>query len=322
VSNPGDAGVVSFVSPKRSTFREALTVLCIGAFLITGGAAGCVENTPPKESVESLRAKSPTLRDKVRLRIGVRETLPFLSYRDPNTGVRSGFEVEIARSLASDLGFTDDKIDWVTVTDVQSRMHVLQANQADIVVASLTMTTDRPVDFAGPYLVVPQAILVHKQRTKQIESIADLRAPDFKICVGISSTSARALDARDIKPEVLNDGLQCIEGMKSNKFDAYSSDLQILGSVLATDPERFEILKLIVSDAEERIGVAVPQGDKPLRDLIAYFLNRWLVGPQPSPWMRAYDQTIGPHLDVKYRSQPRVDGPPVLVDYDSKAQPK
>jgi glutamate transport system substrate-binding protein len=307
---------------KRHALREALTSVCISAFLVTGGAAACVETKAPKESVETLRAKSPTLRDKLRLRIGVRETLPFLSYRDPDTGVRSGFEVEVAKGLAADLGYTADKIDWVTVTDVQSRMHVLQANQADIVVASLTMTTDRPVDFAGPYLVIPQAVLVHKQRTQKVESIADLKAADFKICVGISSTSAKALEERGIKPEVLNDGLMCIEGMKANKFDGYSSDLQVLASVLATDPDRFEILKLIVSNAEERIGVAVPQGDTALRDLIAYFLNRWLVGPQPSPWMRAYDHTIGPHLDAKYRSQPRVDRPPVLVDYDSKAQPK
>ncbi|GIH05477.1 glutamate-binding protein [Rhizocola hellebori] len=305
-----------------SKLRDALTVLCIGAFLITGAAAACVENKDPKESVQSLRAKSPTLRDKVRLRIGVRETLPFLSYRDPSTGIRSGFEVELARGIASDLGFTEEKIDWVPVTDVQSRMHVLQANQADIVVASLTMAPDRPVDFAGPYLVMPQAILVHKQRTKRVESIADLKAPDFKTCVGISSTSAKALEAKGIKPELVNDGLMCIDGMTSNKYDAYSSDLQVLASVLARDPDKFEILKLLVSDAEERIGVAVPQGDTALRDLVAYFLNRWLIGPQPSPWMRAYDRTIGPHLEAKYRSQPRVDKPPVLVDYDSKAQPR
>uniref|UniRef100_UPI003671C1C8 transporter substrate-binding domain-containing protein n=1 Tax=Plantactinospora solaniradicis TaxID=1723736 RepID=UPI003671C1C8 len=291
-------------------------------FLALGGVAACVEQNDPKRTVESLREKSPTLRDKVRLRVGVRETLPYLSFRDPNTGVRSGFEIEIAKALAADLGFSEERIDWVTVTNVQNRMHVLQANQADMVVASLTMLADRPVDFAGPYQLVPQAVMVNKQHTKRIDTVTDLRAPDIIVCTGIGSTSSQALEAKGIRLELVNDREQCIEGMKSGRYDAFSSDLPILASIVATNANRFEILSLIVADAEERIGVAVPKGDTALRDLIAYFLNRWLHGPQPSPWLLAYDRTIGPYLDARFRSQPLVDNPPQLVDYDSKVRPQ
>lgn len=306
----------------RRALHSALTVCSIVVFLVLGSVAGCVEKGTAKETVESLRGKSQTLRDKVRLRIGVRETLPYLSYRDPNNGVRSGFEIEIARALAADLGFTDDRIDWVTVTNVQNRMHVLQANQADMVLASLTIRPERPVEFAGPYQLVPQAVLVNKKRTKRMETITDLRSPDVFVCTGIGSTSAQALDTKGIRLELVDNGPQCVDGMKAGKYDAYSSDLPILASVVASDPDRFEILDIIVSDTEERIGVAVPKGDTALRDLVAYFLNRWLRGTQPSPWMLAYDRTIGPYLNPKYRSQPLVDNPPDLVDYDSKVRPR
>jgi len=130
----------------------------------------------------------------------------------------------------------------------------------------------------------------------------------------------QALENKGIQLELVNDREQCIEGMKAGKYDVFSSDLPILASIVATNADQFEILDLIVADAEERIGVAVPKGDNAFRDLIAYFLNRWLRGPQPSPWLLAYDRTVGPYLDPKFRSQPLVDNPPTLADYDTKVR--
>jgi len=306
----------------RKGWRSAFTVFSVVVLLSLSVFAACVERKVPGETVDGLREKSLTLRDKVRLRIGVRETLPYLSYRDPRTGVRSGFEIEIAKAVALDLGFTEDRIDWVTVDTVQSRTHAIQANLADIVVASLTMTPDRPVEFAGPYLLVPQAVLVHKKRTKPLENLTDLAAPGVRLCTGTGSTSAKALNDKHIKIELVNNGSQCIEGMTAGIYDAYSTDLPILASVVATYPGLFEILDVIVADTEERIGIAVPKGDTALRSLIAYILNSWLRRPDTGPWLLAYERTIGPYLDLKYRSQPLVENPPDLVDHDSKVRSK
>jgi glutamate transport system substrate-binding protein len=269
-----------------------------------------------------LRAKSPTLRDKARLRIGIREGVPLMGYRDPKTGVRSGFDVELATALARELGYTGDRVEWVTLTTVSDRIAALQDNRADMVLANLSMTREREelVDFAGPYMLVPQAVMVRRDRAKPLGTIADLRAPGVRVCTGTGSTSEKALTAKGITPDPVDTNTQCMEGMRSKKYDAYSTDLPILAGFVLGEKDTFEILEMAIADYSERIGIALPNGDSALRALIAHFLNRWQKGPPAaSPWLLAFDRTIGQALDRKYRSQPLVDDPPQLADYDSKA---
>jgi glutamate transport system substrate-binding protein len=306
-------------SAKGGRWRRGATMLSIIAMVLLAGAAKCAEDTLPTETVESLRAKSPTLQNRERLRIGVRETIPLLSYIEPKTGARTGFEIQIARELARELGYSDQTIDWVPVSTVPSRLAALQNDQVDIVVASLSITADREllVDFAGPYLLVPQALLVDKKRTKRLETIADLRAPGVRVCTGTGSTSERALVAKGITPEPVDNDTQCKQGMDDGTYDAYSTDLPILASFVQSNPDRYEVLDLEIADFSERIGVAVPEGDTALGGLIAYFLDRWRSAPD-NPWLAAYDQTIGPGLGPRYRSQPLVANVPQLADFDSK----
>jgi len=283
--------------------------------LVLVGAVACAEKTEPAETVESLRAGSPTLQDKTRLRIVVRDSVPLLGYRDPATGNYTGFDIEIAKAVAAELGFDEGKIDWVTFSNNTERLSFLQNGNAEMTVASLSMTDEREklVDFAGPYLLVPQAMLVRKQHTKPLETIADLRAKDVRVCALTGSTSALALEAKGITPEPVNRHEQCMDGMRLGKYDAYSTDLTILLGFLSnkSDFDMFVISDIAIADTVERIGIATPNGDENLRKLVSYILERWRTGPQEnSPWLRAYDRTIGPLLDRKYRSQPLVDDPP------------
>ncbi|HET8658280.1 MAG TPA: transporter substrate-binding domain-containing protein [Micromonosporaceae bacterium] len=316
-----DTSSDGYPSPRPG--RRALTAICLTAMLVLVGTAAC-KPEPQKETVASLRAKSRTLQGKDRLRIGVRETVPYLGYLDAKTKVRSGFEVELAKALAGELGFAENQIDWVTVTTVPDRISALQSNRADMVLANLSMTDDREkrLDFAGPYLLVPQAVMVLRGRPKPLREIADLSAPGVKVCTGTGSTSEAVLRSHRIFPASVDTSIQCIEGLKSKKYDAYSTDLPILAGFLRGAEDTFEILDLTIAPYEEKIGVAVPDGDEAFRNLVKYFLNRWQEGPKDSsnPWLRAYDRTLGlTPLDSRYRSQPRVDAPPDLLDETSKA---
>lgn len=125
--------------------------------------------------MESLREKSPTLRATAnrqgRLRIAVWEDVPFMYFRDPTTGERSGFEIEIAEALGKELGYSEDRIEWITIENLPDRLSILGEGRADMVVASFSMTEEREkfVDFGGPYMLVPQAVMVRSNREKRIE---------------------------------------------------------------------------------------------------------------------------------------------------------
>jgi glutamate transport system substrate-binding protein len=184
----------------------------------------------------------------------------------------------------------------------------------------MTEERDRFVDFAGPYQLVPQAVLVRRERTESLETIAGLSAPDVRVCTTTGSTSARTLREKEISADLVDTNEHCMAGMRSGTYDAYSTDLPILAGFLSQDPDTFEILELAIADHSEQIGIGVPDGDVALRDLINYFLDHWQQGPEvASPWLRAYDRTIGPYLGPVHRAQPRVVDPPELADYDSRA---
>lgn len=310
IDNPG---------PVRR-FMTFFGVLAVAAVAVL---AAC-ESEPTKTSVPEYLAKSPTLAGQEEIRIGIREDVPHLFYVE--NGDRSGFEVQLAIYLAEELGFPEDKIKWVRVKSLPQRLSVIQSGEADISLGSITITDQREaaVDLAGPYLLVPQRVLVRRELAQSIRSLNDLVRLAPRICTTTGSTSAKALTDKGITPQTRDTNSDCMTGMRDDSYDAWSSDLPILAGLSAADQEDFEILDLTIADQDERIGVALPNGDKYLQGLIAYFLNRWYEqgrDGESSPWLRAYDQTIGRYLDPRYRSQPRVDhpAPPELQDQDALA---
>lgn len=248
-------------------------------------------------------------------------------YKDPHTGERSGFEIELAKAIAAELGYPQDRIEWVPVHNLPDRLGVLQADQADMVLAEISMTKERDeyVDFAGPYLVVPQAVLVRRDLPRPVRTIADLRAADVRVCTPTGSTSDETLKKHEITSLPVNTNKDCMTGMNDRQYDAFSTDLPILAGLReedrrATRRDSFELLDLTIATEYEKIGVAVPNNDRWMRDFVAHILDRWQKGPAAeSPWLHAYNRTIGPLLDPGYRSQPWVDNPPAVADYDSKA---
>lgn len=328
-----NASPLSHLAPSSSpdgwgSWRQALTACSVIVTVLLAGAAACASEKSPKKTVAIRRTESQTLiaaDARGRLRIGVREDVPYMFFIERG-GRRTGFEIEIAKALAFELGFSEDKIDWVPVQTLPQRQAVLQQNIADMVVANFSMTAEREqyVDFAGPYQLVPQQVLVRRDRTKSLETIADLRRPGIRVCTTTGSTSEKALVDKGIEPEPVNTNAQCIAGLKRGMYDAFSTDLPILAGLAKADQaktgeETFELLDLAIADYNEKIGVGLPNGDTAMRDVVAYFLHKWRTGTQYSPWRSAYDKTIGPLLGSEFASQPHVDNPPDLADFDSKA---
>ena len=126
----------------------------------------------------------------------------------------SGFDVDVATYVAKELGYTEDKIEWKESPSAQ-RETLIQNDQVNFIAATYSITDARKekVDFAGPYLVTGQSLLVqgrqhrhHRRRVaaEQQEAVLGVRfdagAEDqgqvSRVCSCSSTTPTRRASRR------------------------------------------------------------------------------------------------------------------------------
>ena len=97
--------------------------------------------------------------------IGTKFDQPGLGLKNPD-GTMSGFDVDVAKYVAKQLGFNEDKIEWKESPSGQ-RETLIQNDQVKYIVATYSITDARKekVDFAGPYLITGQSLLVKADNT-------------------------------------------------------------------------------------------------------------------------------------------------------------
>ena len=89
--------------------------------------------------------------------IGIKFDQPGLGLKEGDT--YTGFDVEVARYVAKDLGYTD--VEFKETPSAQ-RETMLQSDQVKMIFATYSITDDRKkkVSFAGPYFIAGQDLLV------------------------------------------------------------------------------------------------------------------------------------------------------------------
>jgi len=220
------------------------------------------------------------------IRIGVKADSP--PFGVERKGMRQGFDIDIAESLARRLGVEPA---LVTVTSAD-RIPKLQAGEVDMVVASMTQTRgrDRQVDFSVPYFEDGPAILV--KSGSGITSYLHLGGKKLGVAKG-SSTAAGVVkvapEAEVVEVPAIKDLLPALE---AGTVDAVASDYLILvGLARASGKGRSYTIAggRIVS---EPYGIALPQNESALRDAVnEALMAMWEEGE----WSRIADTWFGPN---------------------------
>ncbi|HZM83149.1 MAG TPA: transporter substrate-binding domain-containing protein [Candidatus Limnocylindrales bacterium] len=311
--------------------RSLMTAVAVTILLVLAGASACEEEThESKPSVEQKLKDAGLFEHSThpKLKIGVYINRPLLGFVE--RGVNGGFEVDIARYVAKNLGYQGDgKIEWVTVPSVNDRMLYLERGQVDLVFASLSMIPDRcdkRILCAGPYLVTEQSVLIPTALKAKIATIQDLAKLGEKVCTAAGSTSEKLLrEDRGMQVSSLNSTEECVAGVRNGTYEAVSSDRTILAGFVSRYPNELMVLNVKLGTSTnqgiERIGVGVPRNNTALRELVDYFLNKSFDNQQKgktTEWTAAFDK----HLSRWYGeqlTQPRPDNVPILLDYDAKA---
>lgn len=221
--------------------------------------------------------------------IGTKFDQPGLGLKNPD-GTMSGFDVDVAKYVAKELGYNEDQIEWKESPSSQ-RETLIGNDQVKYIVATYSITDKRKekVDFAGPYLITGQSLLVAAANTDITgpESLQDNK----KLCSVTGSTPAQ--NVKDKYPGVqlqqYDTYSACVEALKNGAIDAVTTDEVILAGYAAQSPGTFKIVGEPFS--EERLGIGLKKGDSELRTKINDALEKM---ESEGAWKAAFDKNLGP----------------------------
>jgi glutamate transport system substrate-binding protein len=273
----------------------AALALALSACGGSGGSGGSGGGSEPSASAPYTVASnvsltgSPTF-DKIKsngkVRIGVKQDQPGLGFMDAATGQYSGFDIEIAKWIAASLGYGADKIEFKPIPSA-NRESAIQNGDIDYYVGTYSITDARKkqVDFAGPYFVTGQGLLVKKSNTT-INSEKDIAGKT--VCSATGSTPLQNIQKNfpQTKAQSFDTYSQCVDALKNGQVDAVTTDQAILIGYAAQDPDNLKVVGQPFTT--EKYGVGLTKGDTALRK----FVNDMFTNGKDT-WQKIYDSTLG-----------------------------
>ena len=228
-----------------------------------------------------------SLADKKSLKIGVKEDQPGLGFKGPD-GKYTGFDVEIAKAVAKELGVDESKIEFVTTVSA-NREPFIQQGKVDFVVATYTINDDRKqkVSFAGPYYVAGQDLLVRSEETA-------ITGPDSidgkKVCSVTGSTPAKRIKTDHPKAQLqeFDNYSKCVAALLDKTVDAVTTDDIILAGYAAQNAGKLKVVGQPFS--KEPYGIGLAKDDKKGRDAINDALQKIYSDGR---YKQIWDSTLG-----------------------------
>ncbi|GAA1080885.1 glutamate ABC transporter substrate-binding protein [Nocardiopsis composta] len=231
-------------APRRPTLSARTAAAA--ALLCLAPLAGC----------SAVFAGTSTLLGKDSLVVGVKADQPGLGL-ETSEGRFEGFDVDVALYIADHLGVAEQDVEFTGVTSAQ-REEVITGGEVDMVVATYSITEQRKteVNFAGPYYVAHQDILVSADE-KDVDDVRDLEG--MTLCQGEGSNSAnRITEEKGIAAELEEEPAygDCVDRLADGTVDAISTDDLILAGFLASDPSAFRLVNAPFTNEKYGIGIA------------------------------------------------------------------
>lgn len=277
-----------------------MTTLLIALVIGTAGlVAGCAGPQAPNPSPTVVPGTQSSLES---LTIGVAFDTPGLGLKSGDKF--SGFDVETAKYVAKALGVPEDKITWREAVG-SNREKFLEDGQVDLVVSTYSITDERRqvVDFAGPYFVAHQDILVRRNDT-------DITGPETltkrTVCTIANSTSGANIEAAyggSLQLTTFPTISECVKALAAGQVDAATTDDVVLAG-FAAQPEYRGKLKVVGKGFSDEIyGIGVSKKNPELRHRVNLALEQYIAD---GSWKKALEITVKPS-GYKIPDPPTVD---------------
>ncbi|SFE59668.1 glutamate ABC transporter substrate-binding protein [Blastococcus tunisiensis] len=206
-------------------------------------------------------------------------------------GELEGFDVEVAKIIAAELGIAPEDIQWEQ-TPSAVREEVIEGGEVDMVVATYTINDERAerITFAGPYYEAGQQIMVAADNDEITGPESFTENPELKVCSVTGSTPADQIEQYLANPSsqlvLFDEYSQCADSLSNGQVDAVTTDnVILLGFVSESDGE----FKLVGEQfTEEPYGIGIEKGDVAFCE----FINETLADNEEA-YVAAWEATAG-----------------------------
>ncbi len=218
--------------------------------------------------------------DKNRLRVGFSTFVPW-AMKDKQ-GEFTGFEIEVAQRLATDMGVT---VQFVP-TKWSGIIPALLTGKFDIIIGGMGITPERnlKVNFSSPYEFTGMSIVANSKLAPGITSLEEFNTPDQTVVARIGTTAAAA--AKKFLPKaqirLFDDEGQALQEVLNNRAAAMISSQPFPEFQSLAYPARLYLPLAGETFTKEPIGFAVRKGDP---DFLNY-LNNWILVRQSDGWLQ------------------------------------
>lgn len=215
-----------------------------------------------------------------KLRVGVSLFVPW-AMRD-KAGDLAGFEIDVARKLARDMGVEPEFKVYVWEEIVAA----LRAKEIDVIVSGMAITPSRALqlNFTNPYVESGVGLATHTARTREIGDMRELNAAGITVVTVTdtlgSDVASLLFDKADIKVVATSDEAESL--VLDGQAHAYVASLVETKFLALEHPDVVDAplsRPLLVSVA----GMGVRKGEQELLN----FLNAWIAARTADQWLSA-----------------------------------
>ena len=241
---------------KTGIIKKLVAVAAVTTIAIS--MVGC-GNTAKKESASSKTSVLEAIKAKGTLVIGTSADYPPYEFHKEIDGKDQivGFDVEIAKQFAKDLGVELEIKDMA----FDGLLVALQADKVDMIFAGMTPTAERKenVDFSDMYYTVKQTFIVRSGSETSVKSADDLKGKKIGVQKGsVQEKMAQGLfDAGNIKS--LAKVTDLVLDLKNKKVDAILLETPV-AEFNAKKNDGIALTSVVLEDPDGGYAIAMKKG--------------------------------------------------------------
>ena len=184
-----------------------------------------------------------------------------------------GFDVDMAKRMAKAM---DVKLELVS-TAWDGIIPALMTGKFDVIMSGMTLTQSRnmTINFATPYILIGQSILLKKEFAGEVNSYKDLNDPKYTVASKLGTTGEQATKrmisrAKYISYETEQEGvIELING----KIDAFVYDLPF-NAIAFSQKGQGKMVHLDQPFTKEPLAWAIRKGDPDFLNWLNNFMNQ------------------------------------------------